>query len=59
MTIKEAILQSLEDLQQPLIYAEVYEQIVKKNYYNFGSAKTPKFTISHARRSEIDDKRLD
>ena len=46
MTIKEAILQSLEDLQRPLIHAEVYEQIVKENYYNFGSAKTPKSTIS-------------
>ena len=46
MTIKEAILQSLEDLQRPLVHVEVYEQIVKKRYYNFGSAKTPKSTIS-------------
>ena len=46
MTIKEAILQSLEDVQRPLTHAEVHEQIIKGSYYNFGSAKTPKATIS-------------
>ena len=46
MTIKEAILQSLEDIGNPTTYMEVYKQIVKKNYYDFGDAKTPASTIS-------------
>lgn len=46
MTIKEAILQSLSDLKKIANYKEIYEHILAKNYYNFGSAKTPAQTIS-------------
>lgn len=46
MTIKEAILKSLEDLQKLLTHNEIYEHIIVKNYYNFGDAKTPSSTIS-------------
>ena len=46
MTIKEAILKSLEDLQKILTHNEIYEHIIEKNYYYFGDAKTPASTIS-------------
>ena len=46
MTIKEAILQSLEDINGLTNYNEIYEHIVKNNYYNFGKSKTPALTIS-------------
>ena len=46
MTIKEAILKSLEDLQKLLTHNEIYEHIISKNYYHFGDAKTPASTIS-------------
>ncbi|ADG92668.1 protein of unknown function DUF511 [Arcobacter nitrofigilis DSM 7299] len=46
MTIKEAILKSLEDLHKLLTHNDIYEHIIKQNYYNFGDAKTPASTIS-------------
>jgi len=46
MTIKEAILQSLEDLKKVANYMEVYNHIIKNNYYDFKDAKTPASTIS-------------
>lgn len=46
MTIKEAILQSLEDIGRPTTYTEVYNHIIKHNYYNFKDNKTPPNTIS-------------
>jgi len=46
MTIKEAILKSLEDLQQPSSTDIVYTHIINKSYYNFLKGKTPKNTIS-------------
>ena len=46
MTIKEAILKSLEDLIIPVYNAEVYNHIVDKNYYEFLKGKTPASTIS-------------
>jgi len=46
MTIKEAILKSLEDLKKLSTHNEIYENIISKNYRNFGDAKTPKDTIS-------------
>ncbi len=46
MTIKEAILQSLEDLKITATYFEIYEHIIKNNYYDFKTAKTPAATIS-------------
>jgi len=46
MTIKEAILKSLEDLQKLSSSDEVYDAIVRNNYYQFIKGKTPKNTIS-------------
>lgn len=46
MTIKEAILKSLDDIKRLTNYMEVHDHIVKKSYYDFGSAKTPPATIS-------------
>ncbi len=46
MTVKEAILKSLEDLNKLTNYNEIYEHIVKNNYYDFGKSKTPALTIS-------------
>ncbi|MEX0968052.1 MAG: hypothetical protein WD077_12490 [Bacteroidia bacterium] len=46
MTIKEAILKSLDDIVVLTNYMEVYSHIVKNNYYDFGTAKTPASTIS-------------
>lgn len=46
MTIKEAILQSLEDLKKIATYLEVHDHIIKNNYYDFKDAKTPPATIS-------------
>jgi hypothetical protein len=46
MTIKEAILQSLEDLKRIANYMEIYDHIIKNNYYDFKDAKTPASTIS-------------
>lgn len=46
MTIKEAILKSLEDLQQPSNNKDVYKNILSQKYYDFKTAKTPEATIS-------------
>lgn len=46
MTIKEAILKSLEDLKNPITHWDIYQNIIKNNYYNFVNAKTPEATIS-------------
>ena len=46
MTIKEAILKSLDDINGLTNYLEVYNHIVAKNYYDFGTAKTPASTVS-------------
>ena len=46
MTIKEAILKSLEDLIIPVYNVEVLNHIVEKNYYEFLKGKTPASTIS-------------
>lgn len=47
MTIKEAILKSLEDLQKPSTYLEVYKQIMDSNYYpHFQTKDTPENTVS-------------
>jgi hypothetical protein len=45
MTIKEAILKSLEDLKTPVSYKVVYDHILKNKYY-FSSGKTFKDTVS-------------
>ena len=46
MTIKEAILKTLEDIKGLTTYFEVYNHIVEKGYYDFKDAKTPASTIS-------------
>ncbi len=46
MTIKEAILKSLDDINGLTNYMEVYNHIVEKGYYDFEAAKTPFSTIS-------------
>lgn len=46
MTIKEAILKSLDDLKGLSTYSEIYNQIEAKNYYDFKVSKTPKATVS-------------
>src|SRR5690554_6775423 len=46
MTIKEAILKSLDDINGLTNYLEVYNHIVAQNYYVFGTAKTPASTVS-------------
>lgn len=46
MTIKEAILISLEDIRGLATYRQVFNHINEKRYYNFGDAKTPADTIS-------------
>lgn len=46
MTIKEAILKSLEDINAVTNYMEIYKHIVNKNYYDFKDAKTPASTVS-------------
>lgn len=46
MTIKEAILKSLDDINDITNYMAIYNHIVDKKYYDFGAAKTPASTIS-------------
>lgn len=46
MTIKEAILKSLEDRNGKSNFFEIYEHIVNKKYYEFNKGKTPASTVS-------------
>jgi len=46
MTLKEAILKSLEELKEVKNYKEICEHIKIKKYYDFGDAKTPSATVS-------------
>jgi hypothetical protein len=46
MTIKEAIIQSLEDIKSLTNYTDVCKHIILKSYYDFKDAKTPPATIS-------------
>lgn len=46
MTIKDAILKSLDDIMGLTNYLMIYNHIVDHNYYDFGAAKTPASTIS-------------
>jgi uncharacterized protein len=45
MTIKESILKTLEDIKGLASVAEIYDHILKNNYYSFG-AKDPKGVVS-------------
>ena len=46
MTLKDAVLKSLDDIQALANYMEIYNHIVSHGYYDFGQAKTPPATIS-------------
>ena len=46
MTVKEAILKSLDDLKKASSHWDVYNNIKAKQYYDFKKAKTPESTIS-------------
>jgi hypothetical protein len=46
MTLKEAVLKSLEDINDITNYLAVFNNIAEKRYYDFGLAKTPSATIS-------------
>ena len=47
MTIKEAVIQSLDDIKALANYQDIYKHIVAKGYYIFSKeAKTPDSTVS-------------
>ena len=46
MTIKEAILKSLEDFTAPTTTAKITDHIISKKYYSFDAGKTPWSTVS-------------
>jgi uncharacterized protein len=46
MTLKEAVLISLEEIGKLTNYLEVYNHIISKKYYDFGASKTPASTVS-------------
>jgi uncharacterized protein len=46
MTIKDAILKSLDEIKNLTNYMEIYKHIIEKKYYDFKDAKTPQATIS-------------
>lgn len=46
MTIKEAILKTLDEINGLATYMEVYNYIVEKGYYEFTEGKTPWSTVS-------------
>ncbi|MDB4107870.1 hypothetical protein N8368_00705 [Bacteroidia bacterium] len=45
-TLKEAILESLNEIKGTTNYKEVCKHIIENNYYDFGDAKTPPSTVS-------------
>jgi len=46
MTVKEAVLKSLKDIDSPSTYKMIYRHIVDNNYYDFHECKTPEATVS-------------
>lgn len=48
MTIKEAVLKSLNEINKLTNYNDVYNHIVENKYYDFGETKNPNLTISSA-----------
>lgn len=46
MKLKEAVIQSLDDLKGLANYLEVCNHIISKAYYDFGETKKPEMTIS-------------
>jgi hypothetical protein len=55
MTIKQAILRSLEDLKQPSTGREIYDHMIACAYYDFKVAKTPVSTVHAAAGGFIRD----
>jgi len=55
MTLKEAVIKSLEDINDITNYLVVLNHINENNYYDFGNAKTPGSTISAVLGSFIRD----
>ena len=48
MTIKEAVLKSLEEIGDITNYLSVYNHIIANQYYDFKKSKTPASTVSAA-----------
>ena len=46
MTVKEAILKSLEEMKKFVTHWDILKHIQKNSYYDFATAKTPESTIS-------------
>lgn len=46
MTLKEAVIKSLEELKKPSVYINIYNHIVENKYFDFGTSKTPHFSVS-------------
>ncbi len=46
MTIKEAVLKSMEEIQEPTHYKNILKHIQQNKYYDFSDSKTPDLTIS-------------
>lgn len=46
MTLKEAVLKSLDDIGGLTNYSEVFSHIVAQRYFDFGAGKTPGSTVS-------------
>ena len=46
MTLKEAVLKSLDDLKKPRIYKEIYKHIEEKKYFDFSNSQTPELSVS-------------
>ncbi|NCO54998.1 MAG: hypothetical protein GW876_06290 [Bacteroidetes bacterium] len=46
MTLKEAVLKSLGELNKPSIYMDIYNHIEKNKYFDFGNSKTPFLSVS-------------
>jgi hypothetical protein len=46
MTLTEAVLKSLEDINDLTNYIHVFDKIIEKKYYDFGNGKTPTATVS-------------
>ncbi len=46
MTLKEAILKSLEEVKTSMYYMDVFEHISKNHYFDFKGAKTPSDSVA-------------
>ena len=46
MTLKEAVIKSLGELNKPSIYMDIYSHIEQNKYFDFGISKTPFLSVS-------------